>query len=204
MRVEQLRAEHIFGAIDLQRACFPPPFDAALLWRREHLERHLEVFPQGQFVALEGERVIGSASALIISETNWQRHSDWETTVGGHFMNAHESAGTTLYGVDISVHPEFRGKGVGRALYCARFSLVGQLGLARFGSACRIPDYSAARESEPGLAVEQFCSQVAAGDRIDRTMTPLLRYGLRFVDVIHGYMGDEESADAAALLEGAP
>jgi len=102
-----------------------------------------------------------------------------------------------LYGVDISVHPDYRGRGVGRALYAARFDLVRTLGLTRFGTACRIPD----RCGQPATA---YTTAVAMGVLQDRTLTPLLRYGLSLVGVIEGYMEDEESGNAAALLEWRP
>ena len=38
----------------------------------------------------------------------------------------------------------------------------------------------------------------------DRTLSVLLRYGLKFLDVIENYMPDEESGNAAALLEWIP
>ena len=40
--------------------------------------------------------------------------------------------------------------------------------------------------------------------QINRTHRALLRYGLTFLGVIHDYMEDEESANAAALLEWKP
>lgn len=198
--VEPFSSLTISGAVALQRHCFPPPFPEELLWKREHLERHLEIFPEGQFVAVESGDVIGSASSLLISEAHYRAHHDWETTVGGHFLTAHDSQGSTLYGVDISVHPDFRGCGVGRALYDARKNLVRKLDLEKLATACRIPDYS-----NSGLeSVEEYVNAVARGELSDRTLTPLLKYGMKCVGVSRGYMDDEESANAAAMLEWTP
>ncbi len=203
MLVQRLTFETIPGATALQRDCFPAPFPEELLWSSAHLEEHLRVFPEGQFVAVFDDKVIGSASALIISEENWQAHHDWDTTTGGHFMRNHDPKGTTLYGMDISVHPDYRGQGVGRALYQARFDAVFSLGLARYGTACRIPDYAAWSEAHGGSPIE-YCEKVARGEARDRTMTPLLRYGLRYVQVLNDYMDDIESGNSAALLEWKP
>jgi GNAT superfamily N-acetyltransferase len=200
IEIRPLERKHIDGAVALQRACFPPPFDEDLLWKAEHLERHLELFPEAQFVALDQGRVVGSASAVRISEQNWHAHHNWETTVGGHFLTAHDPLGSTLYGVDISVHPAYRGQSVGRKLYHARFHAVRQLGMLRFGTACRMPDFGSSSLTEPLT----YASEVAIGKRVDRTLTPLLRYGLHLVDVISDYMEDAESGNAAALLEWRP
>lgn len=194
--VRTLNPSDIDDAVALQAACFPPPFPPELLWTGDHLSRHIEVFPEGQLVALREGRVVGSATNLIISECNFQGHRNWEDTVGGHYLNSHDPAGSTLFGVDISVHPDFRRHGVGRALYAARFDLVRHLGLTRYATACRMPNFAAS-----GLdSVEQFAHEVVGGTRSDRTLTPLLRMGLTFVGVVHNHMEDEESGNAAALL----
>ena len=200
MHIDLLSTETIDGAVALQRACFPAPFPLELLWKKEHLERHLEVFPEGQFVAIGEEIVIGSASSLLISEVHYQAHNDWETTVGGHFLNAHDAKGTTLYGVDVSVHPDYRGQGVGRALYEARKDLTRRLRLRRYATACRLPDFS-----KSGFdTAESFVDAVVRGEETDRTLTPLLRIGMACIGVAQDYMEDEESANAAAMLEWTP
>jgi len=131
-------------------------------------------------------------------------HRSWSETVGGPNIEHHDQQGTTLYGLDISVHPQYRGRGVGRALYAARFDLVRAQRLTRCGTACRIPGYVQWSLDQNKPNVEQYVDEVVNGKISDRTLTPLLRYGLRFLSVIHDYMDDEESADAAALLEWLP
>lgn len=204
MIVRQLFSEGIPGAIALQRLCFPDPFPAEFLWLPEHLAAHLQIFPRGQLVAVEDGQVIGSASTCIISESNWQAHESWTNTVGGPFVVNHDPHGSTLYGLDISVHPGFRRRGIGRAFYHARFKLVEALNLDRFGTACRLPGFMTWSQRTGRTDVEEYALQVSSGAENDPTLTSLLRYGLTFLGVIHDYMDDEESANAAALLEWKP
>jgi len=187
------------GAVALQRACFPPPFPEEFLWTSDHLAKHLEIFPEGQFVAEIHRQIVASASATRISEERFQAHESWDATVGGPFLNTFDPTGTTLYGLDISVHPDHRGMGVGRKLYEARFELVRTLPLERYATACRVPDF---HNYAGGLA--DYLNEVATGQRTDRTLTPLLRYGLTLVSSIENYMDDEESRNCAALLEWQP
>jgi GNAT superfamily N-acetyltransferase len=194
----------MFGAVELQRDCFPPPFPENLLWNASHLSRHLELFPSGQFVALDRGKVVASASSTRISEHNWEAHQNWDKTVGGPYLETFDANGTTLYGLDISVHPEYRGRGIGRDLYKLRFQLVKEFGLIRYGTACRLPDFRALQNLYPGSTVEDYADNVVRGSAQDRTLTPLLRYGLTFRGVIHEYMDDYESDNSAALLEWRP
>lgn len=191
--------EDIAGAVALQRLCFPAPFPEELLWTAEHLRRHIEIFPAGQFVVMEGALVVASASNTLISEARYQAHGSWEETVGGPYLSSFDPDGTTLYGLDISVHPDHRGRGLGRRLYQARFDLVTERSLGRYGTACRVPDFH-----RYGGKLQDYLREVDSGLRADRTLTPLLRYGLRLVVGIEHYMDDEESRDCAALLEWQP
>jgi ribosomal protein S18 acetylase RimI-like enzyme len=202
--ISRIRPEDISEIVGLQRECFPPPFPEELLWTAEHLRKHLELYPEGQFLARMGHRIVGSASACRISEGNWLAHQSWEDTVGGFNLERHDPGGSTLFGLDISVHPDFRRQGLGRLLYQARFELVREAALARFGTACRMPDYQAALSKGQTTSQEEYAQSVVLGTLTDRTMSPLLRYGLRFQGIIHDHMEDEESGNAAAILVWTP
>lgn len=191
--------QDIDGVLALQRACFPEPFPEDALWQRHHLEAHLATMPGCQFVAFLDGLIVGSASACRIPNEIWDAHLPWEQSLGGFTFDAADPCGQTLYGADISVHPGFRGRGIARQLYQARFDFVRDHKLERYGTACRIPDCKAS-----GLTPANFAQDVSNGNLTDRTMTPLLRMGLTYLGVVENYMEDEESLDAAALLEWRP
>ena len=191
----------IQSAVQLQGMAFPPPFSDELHWRTDHLIRHINVFTEGQFVAVVGGEIVGTCSNVLISESVWQSHGSWMDTVGGPFLENHAITGTTLYGVDITVAPKFRKIGIGRSFYECRYGLVQKMNLTRYGTACRIPDFKDHHELFPFDNPHIYAEKVLAGQLIDRTLTPLLRYGLTFIDVINDYMEDEESHNAAVLLQ---
>ena len=148
------------GVVGLQAAAFPPPFPQEYHWDARHIEAHLRRFPEGQFVAVETDgRVVGSCSNSIVSESKWQAHGSWIETVGAPDIRDFDAAGTTLYGLDITVHPEVRRQGVGRAFYDARYRLCAQRGLTRYGTGCRMPDFRASEAP----TVEAYAVDVVAG-----------------------------------------
>lgn len=188
------------GVVALQPLCYPPPFNPSLLWQREHIERHLAVFPEGHFVATAEGRVVGSASNTIISEEAWRAHAPWKETVGGFMIETFDPKGTTLYGLDISVDPAFRGRGIARALYQARFDLVREKRLVRYGTTCRLPGFHTSGVGTP----ESYADEVVAGNRMDPTLTPLLKMNLTYLGVAMDHMDDPESGNSAAILEWRP
>ena len=203
-QIRPMQPEDVPQVVGLQKLAFPPPFSEDLHWDPEHLLRHIDVFPAGQFVAEADGKIVGSCSNAIISEKGWQAHGNWGATMGGPFIRYHDPAGSTLYGLDITVHPQYRRMGVGRGFYEDRYSLVRSLPLTRYGTGCRMPDYRNYFEIVSPIDVETYAQRVAAGEVEDRTLTPLLRYGLRYIGVIRNYMEDVESANAGALLEWTP
>lgn len=206
--VLQTRFEDAAGVAALQRLCFPEPFPDDLLWKAEHIVHHIALFPEGQFVITSGDEVVGSTTNALIDEDHFQAHLPWEKTIGGLYLTQHVPAGSTLYGVDISVHPDWRGQGVGRALYQARFEFVRHRGLLRYATGCRVPGFQEWVTERslacPLEALNEYLSLVQMNQLNDRTLSPLLKMGVTLVRGQLDYMDDEESLNCAALLEWQP
>ena len=199
--IRRMTPDDFDGVVALQRACFPEPFPLDSLWQPEHLESHLRIFPEGQWVATRANgSVVGSATNMRQSAANWESHLDWETATGGLDLPHHDPLGEVLYGIDISVHPDHQRQGVGRSLYQKRFELVTELGMSKYGTVCRIPDF-AAWTTERGRLPNAYVQEVRAGKTVDRTLTPLLALGLTYQGFIARYMDDEESGHFGVILE---
>ncbi len=185
----------------IQRECFPPPFPEEQIWSREQIETHLRIFPEGALCAELNGEVVGSCTSLIIQFDPAHPDHSWAEVTDNGSITTHDPSGDTLYGVDISVRPDFRGKGVARALYQARFDLVRRLGLTRFMAGGRMPGY---HKHAAQLTPEAYANEVIAGRIIDPVITPQLKAGLKPVEVVHNYLIDEESGNNALLLEWRP
>jgi len=199
-RLQNTNSSHIPGVVSLQRECFPEPFPIDSLWQATHIENHLQLFPEGQFVVTLNSEVIASCTNMLISLPDWQKHEPWEDATGGLALPNHNPAGTVLYGIDISVHPSHRNQGLAKILYNARFDLVKSLKLTKYGTVCRIPDFHLSKI----LTITEYVNQVLNQSKTDRTLTPLLRMGLTYTGIIENYMHDEESGNAGVILEWTP
>lgn len=198
--VELMAECHVESVAGLQRACFPEPFPLDLLWQPRHIRRHLSQFPEGQWVVELDGQVVASCSNMLCRADDWESHKPFHEIVGGLGLEGHVAAGTVLYGIDISVHPGHRRKGLARMLYQSRFGFVRHNKLNRYGTVCRLPGYLASGEQDP----KHYADLVVEGTLTDATLTPLLRMGLDYKGVIMDYMEDQESGNAGAILEWKP
>jgi len=187
--------------IAIQRACFPPPFPSELWWNADQIANHVRLFPTGALAAEVDGVLVGSATAHILRFDPTHPDHTWDEAADRGYLGNHDPAGDTLYGVDIAVHPEWRGRGVARALYQARYALVRELGLVRFLAGSRISGYHHHRDR---LTPEAYVAEVIAGRLSDPVITPQLRAGLSPVHLVHGYLPDAEAADCALLMEWRP
>ena len=93
--------------VDLQKESFPYLARYGNIWRPEELESHLQVFPEGQFVAIEPDgTVVGSASTLIVSINPEYAEHTWKDITGNGLFTNHDPKGDSLYCTDISTHPK--------------------------------------------------------------------------------------------------
>lgn len=181
----------------IQQEAFPPPFPEELWWSRAHIEAHTATFPEGGMIAFYKGEPAGSATSLITT-LHEGSHTWDEVADDGYIRATHDPHGDTLYGIDVCVRPDYRGRGVASALYEKRKQLVQKLGLARYAAGCRIPGY---HEWADRLRPEQYMQEVAAGRIHDLVLSFMLRQGLTAVQPLADYVEDDESRNYAVLVE---
>lgn len=185
--------------VALNRAAYPTMAEDNVVWGESHLLSHLRVFPQGQFVAVLRNRIVGAASSLVVDMgPNPLRPHTWSgVTDSGYFTN-HNPLGDTLYGADVYVHPDARGKGVGAALYEARRRLCQRLNLRRILSGGRLWNYG---EHAERYSPQEYAQRVAAGEIRDLVLSFQLREGFVLRGVMPNYLHDQRSRNHASLIE---
>jgi predicted amidohydrolase/GNAT superfamily N-acetyltransferase len=183
------------AVISLQLRAFPglPP------WRSDQLERHLELFPEGQLVVAGADGlVLGSSSSLLIDWDDYAESANWSAITGDGSFDTHNPLGKTLYGADMGVDPVARKQGIGSALYDARKELIRERGLKRLLTGGRIPGYA---EVASQITAKEYVSDVIDGKLHDSALSFQLGNGLVVLDVVPGYMPDMESHGFATVLE---
>jgi predicted amidohydrolase/ribosomal protein S18 acetylase RimI-like enzyme len=180
---------------ELQLACF----SHMKPWRREHVESHLRLFPEGQIVVEVDDEVVASCSSLIIDFDEYDEGHTWNEIAGEGFISNHDPDGDTLYGIEIMVHPEWQGRKLARRLYDARKDLCRRRNLKRIMVGGRLPGYA---EVAGEMSVREYVEQVQSRDLYDPVLTPQMASGFTLKRVIRSYLeADTESAGYATLLE---
>ncbi|HTR46162.1 MAG TPA: bifunctional GNAT family N-acetyltransferase/carbon-nitrogen hydrolase family protein [Verrucomicrobiae bacterium] len=195
IRIRPMTKADISAVVALQQMVYP----TWICWSPEELSSHIEVFPEGQLVAVDAsEKVVGSASSLIIDWDDYAESARWSAITGQGTFSTHNPLGKTLYGADMCVDPAARRMGVGSLFYEARKQMVRQRGLKRILTGGRIPGYE---QLSHELSPEEYVAEVVAGRRKDPTLSFQLANGLVVLDVVPEYLEDRESRDFATLLE---
>ena len=172
-----------------------------LPWSARELASHLDLFPQGQFVAVErgSERVLGMAASLVIAWEDYTFDDAYLDFIDGGTFTNHDPAGRTLYGAEVMVHPDARGLGVGGKLYAARRALVEEQGLLRIRAGARLAGYS---RYAAEMDAETYVRRVIAGELRDPTISFQLRHGFHVLAVLPAYFHrDPKSRGYAVLIE---
>ncbi len=170
-------------------------------WSVAQLTSHLEVFPEGQFVAVAkgGTRIVGMAASLIVLWDDYDMTTSWrDFTEHGTFSN-HNPAGRTLYGAEVMVRPHEQGRGIGKKIYAARRELVQRRGLLRTRAGARLCGYHLHADR---LTAEEYVLEVMAGNLSDPTLSFQIKQGFLPLAVAPDYLHhDPESLGFAAVIE---
>ena len=196
--VRQTRKEDFSEIIKLCKKIYPKDVP----WTESELASHLEIFPEGQLVAVETAKneIVGMSASLIILWDEYEMQENWnEFTDGGKFTNHDAENGRTLYGAEVMVAPDKRGKGIGKEIYRARRDLVENLGLLRIRAGARLRNYHCYASE---FSAEEYVRKVINGEIGDPTLSFQLRQNFKVIAVVSGYLeNDAESLGKAAIIE---
>ena len=196
--IRNIASEDIPDIIELQKQSFPLMAKDGLIWDEYHLESHIRIFPEGQFCAELGGKIIASSSSLVTSFTpDYREHTYKEATAYGMFTN-HTLKGDSLYGADISTHPDSRGLGIATLLYDARKDLAVKLNLRRIIAGGRLFNYC---EYAKKMSAQEYAEKVVKGELKDPVLSFQLNNGFRFIKVLPNYMKDSRSLNYASFIE---
>jgi predicted amidohydrolase/ribosomal protein S18 acetylase RimI-like enzyme len=158
-------------------------------YTRDQLRGQIQNFPEGQFVAIYDGEIVGyCASFLIDEDTAFAQHT-WSEIAADGYASRHDPDGDWLYGMDVSVDPDYRNLRIGQRLYAARRSLAVGLGVKGIVFGGRIPGL--ARHWKKVGSAEAYVEAVAEKRIRDTVLSFQLRNGFELVGILHDYLPED-------------
>ena len=193
--VRPVKIEDFDGLVELQLKCFP----GMKPWMRAQIESQLRIFPEGQICLEYQGKLVASSSSLILDFAMYDEWHSWKEIADEGYIRNHNPEGNTLYGIEIMVHPDYRGMRLARRLYDARKKLAREKNLMRIVLGGRIPGYG--RHADK-MTAREYVDKVITKSLLDPVLTPQLSNGFVLKRLLKSYMdSDKESMGFATLLE---
>ncbi|MFE8071088.1 bifunctional GNAT family N-acetyltransferase/carbon-nitrogen hydrolase family protein [Marinobacteraceae bacterium S3BR75-40.1] len=157
------------------------------------LTGQINTFPEGQFVAMVGDRVVGYCATFRIAEQLALRSHSWTTITGNGYASRHDPEGDWLYGMEVCVDPEYRGYRIGQRLYNQRKRLCEELGLKGIVFGGRLPTWR--KRHKRFETIDDYVEAV----RQKKQRDPVLSFQLYNNFEIHGIIPHYLDADLDSM-----
>ena len=196
LRYVHLAVEHAEALEQLELSTFDT-IDPSDLYDTHQLTRLAEAFPEGNFVVLDGDKAIGMGLGIFV-EFDFE-HTDHRLSdiLGEDGVENHSIDHPWYYGTDISVHPAYRGRGIGHQLYELRKGCVRKFNKKGIVAGGVIPGY---RNHKDEMSAEDYVAKVVAGDLYDPTTTFQIENGFEVLGLLSGYVDDPSVNGYSTLI----
>lgn len=185
---EELKASMLDAYTDIE----------AHYWRKPQIQKLIDVFPEGQFAVIVDGKVVGSALSIIVDYQKFGDKHTFKQITGNEQFGTHNPEGNVLYGVEVFIHPDYRGLRLGRRLYDARKELCENLNLESIIFGGRIPNY---HKYVNELTPREYIQKVKHKEIHDPVLSFQLSNDFYVKRVLRDYAPeDNESASFAILL----
>jgi len=168
-------------------------------WSREQIEKLIKIFPEGQIVTVADKKIVGCALSIIVDYDKVKNDHTYDSVTGHETFNTHNPNGNILYGIEVFIHPDYRGLRLARRMYEYRKELCEKLNLKAIMFGGRIPNY---HKYSDELRPKEYIQKVRKKEIFDSVLTFQLSNDFHVRKVMTNYLpNDEESKHFACLLQ---
>ena len=180
----------------IELTCFPMANPDDLLSEAD-IRAYAETFPDGYFVAMVDGKPVGMGAGIYLDfDFSNPQHTIAEIT-GDHQCENHDPDGEWYYGTDMTVLPEYRGRGIGKMLYEVRKALVRDAGKRGIIAGGALPGYF---DHKGEMSIHEYVEKVVSGELTDPTLTFQMSQGFEVRGMLENYIEDESDDGWAALI----
>ena len=168
-------------------------------WPKHTIDKLIQEFPDGQ-IAIEDDGVlVGVALTVQVDYDEFSNPHKYDDLIGHREIILNNPEGDAMYGLDVLIHPDYRGYRLGRRLYEARKELCRSLNLRAILAGGRIPEY---HQHASELTPAQYIDKVSRKEIYDPILSFQLANDFQVKRLLRKYLPeDEQSRGYATLLE---
>ena len=173
--------------------------DSDVFWTHAQIKKLITIFPEGQVVIIADDKIVGCALSIIVDYNMVKGNHTYAQVTGNETFNTHDPNGNILYGIEVFIHPDYRGLRLGRRMYEYRKELCEKLNLKAIMFGGRIPNYHKYADK---MRPKEYIEKVRAREIYDPVLNFQLSNDFHVRKVIKNYLpNDEESCHCACLLQ---
>jgi len=170
-----------------------------VFWSHKQIEKLIDLFPEGQIVTVVDKKIVGCALSIIVDYDKVKNDHTYDSVTGHETFDTHNPKGNILYGIEVFIHPDYRGLRLARRMYEYRKELCETLNLKAIMFGGRIPNYHIYSED---LRPKEYIQKVSKKEIYDPVLTFQLSNDFHVRKVMTNYLpNDEESRHYACLLQ---
>ena len=170
-----------------------------VFWTHSQIETLLKIFPEGQVVTVADGKIVGCALSIIVDYDLVKGDHTYAKVTGHETFSTHNPQGNILYGIEVFIHPDYRGLRLARRMYEYRKELCEKLNLKAIMFGGRIPNY---HKYADRMRPKEYIEQVRKREIYDPVLTFQLSNDFHVRRVMTNYLpNDEESRHYACLLQ---
>jgi len=168
-------------------------------WTEQQIRKLTTIFPEGQIVVKVNGRIAGCALTILVNSSEFETSHNFIEVTGNYTFNTHKDDGDILYGIEIFVHPDFRGLRLGRRMYDYRKELCEKMNLKGILFGGRIPNYHTYSKQ---LTPKKYIDKVRSKEIHDSVFDFQMSNDFHPLRIIKNYLtGDVSSQEYAVLMK---
>ena len=166
-------------------------------WPEHTIFKLIDDLPEGQICVVDHDQIIGVALSVQVNYQQFSNPHTYDDLISKRETILNNPNGDALYGLDVLIHPDYRGYRLGRRLYEARKDLCRQHNLRAILAGGRIPNY---HEHSDEMSPAEYFEAVKNKRIYDPILTFQLSNDFQVTRLLKQYLPEDEKSEGYATL----